>query len=325
MINQELKERVLTITGASRISDTETVQSLWSGYGEIIRMHLDVDQSHPNDSIRSVIVKYVQPPETHTHPRGWNTDTSLQRKLASYRVEANWYQQYAESSRLLCAMPRLFDSYVSDNLMWLILEDLDPDFPLRHQQLSMDNCKPCLRWLARFHGQHLHSKGEGLWKTGTYWHLHTRKDEFDAMQPGALKDAAQMLDARLSDCQFQSLVHGDAKCANVCFSPDNREVSMVDFQYVGCGCGIRDVAYFLGSALSGQECNQHAEALLDVYFQELKEHISNDLADSVEAEWRALYATAWADFHRFLAGWMPGHRKINDYTERMTQQALSQL
>ncbi|MFK7857761.1 MAG: phosphotransferase [Granulosicoccus sp.] len=324
-LSKDLVDQILACTGACGIRDTQPVQTLWSGYGQIVRVNLILEDYHRHDGDTSLIVKDVQPPETLNHPRGWNTDASTQRKLESYRVEANWYRQYVESARSLCAMPRLLGSYSSVEQTSLILEDLDRDYPQRHDRLSVESCKPCIRWLARFHGYHFQSSGEGLWHTGTYWYLKTRRDEWTAMAPGALKDAASALDARLENCQFKTLVHGDAKVANVCFSQSGRDVAMVDFQYVGRGCGIRDVAYFLGSALTETECENHGEELLDVYFSELSSYIPEMLQQPVEKEWRDLYATAWADFHRFLAGWMPGHTKIHGYTRAMTRKALAEL
>jgi len=325
-LQPDLREKILEATGACEVHDTQPVQALWSGYGQIARVFLRFDHNDcGNRGDSSVIVKHVQPPVTSAHPRGWNTDTSAQRKLASYRVEANWYRQYADACRPVCALPGLVASHLSDEQTWLVLDDLDPRFPGRHKHLSAQGCIPCLRWLARFHGHHLQCPGDGLWDTGTYWHLKTRQDEYAAMAAGALKDAASLLDARLEHCRFKTLVHGDAKLANMCFSISGDDIAMVDFQYVGRGCGIRDVAYFLGSALTGQECELHGADLLDIYFSELSRAIPPDLRQAVETEWRALYATAWADFHRFLAGWMPDHHKINDYTLAMTRQALAEL
>lgn len=211
------------------------------------------------------------------------------------------------------------------NQSWFILEDLDLLFPKRYSVLSADACYPCLIWLARFHAYHLQNDGVGLWPTGTYWHLQTRQDEYEAMAEGELKDAAVLLDARLKNCQFKTLVHGDAKIANICFPEAGDDIAMVDFQYVGQGCGIQDIAYFLGSCLSESECEQSAEKLLEIYFTELTLRLPSDVAAAVEKEWRELYAIAWADFHRFLAGWMPEHTKINRYTQHLTRQALAQL
>ena len=48
-------------------------------------------------------------------------------------------------------------------------------------------------------------------------------------------------------------------------------------------------------------------------------------ADAVETEWRRLFPFAWADFHRFLKGWSPGHWKINAYSERMVGRVVTEL
>jgi len=329
---RQLLEQVLECTGASSISNSQPVQNLWSGYGQIVRLQLKIDDAARHEKL-SVIVKHSKPPVKAQHPRGWDSDVSVQRKLESYRVEAHWYRHYAKAVREICSLPALLGSFVSedqsnhqgDNQSWLILEDLDLQFPVRQSRLSMQSCKPCLRWLARFHAHHLQSSCEGLWDTGTYWYLQTRQDEFAAMPSGALKSAAVQLDETLNNVNFQTLVHGDAKVANFCFSPDSNEVAMVDFQYVGRGCGTRDVMYFLSSALNDAECEQYADALLDVYFAELAIYIPAQLRQAVEDEWRDLYVMAWADFHRFLAGWMPGHVKIHDYMRRMSKMALAEL
>ncbi len=362
---EQVVEQVLGATGAKSVVAVEQVQSLWSGYGQIVRLHLQYSEtksgvhvpldaplevspamssavpssrtsSRPSASSTTgsttssttsptIIVKLIQPPEESAHPRGWNTDASTQRKLLSYDVETQWYVQHAANTQAICALPKLLHHHVDGQTRWLILEDLDTHYPVRHSYLSVDQCHTCLQWLARFHALHIGSEGHGLWPTGTYWHLTTRADEYAAMPEGELKKAAQRLDALLENCHFKTLVHGDAKVANICFSEDSSRVAMVDFQYVGKGCGMRDVAYFLGSCLDETECSRYADLLLDVYFEELGKHVCADIQQALEAEWRDLYAIAWADFHRFLAGWMPEHKKIHRYTRAMTQRALSQL
>jgi thiamine kinase-like enzyme len=119
-------------------------------------------------------------------------------------------------------------------------------------------------------------------------------------------------------------VHGDAKVANFCFGKN--DVAAVDFQYVGGGCGIKDVAYFLSSCLTDGECEAQAPQHLDTYFAFLRSHLGDDVdKDAVVNEWRGLYPAAWADFHRFLAGWAPSHWKIHRYTRQMSERALAEL
>mgnify|MGYP000093138504 CR=1 FL=1 len=93
------------------------------------------------------------------------------------------------------------------------------------------------------------------------------------MTDDELRAAAPVLDARLNDCTFRTFVHGDAKVANFCFSDDGR-VAAVDFQYVGGGCGMKDVAYFIGSCLDESECERREASLLDAYFSALKEALA---------------------------------------------------
>jgi hypothetical protein len=212
----------------------------------------------------------------------------------------------------------------------LVLEDLDgAGFPGRFQSGGMEELRLCLRWLANFHASFLTSCPDGLWEVGTYWHLATRPDELAALEDVDLKNAAGAIDAKLNGAKFQTLVHGDAKLANFCFSEDGGEVAAVDFQYVGGGCGMKDVAYLVGSCLDEEESEAREEEILDIYFENLsgalQEKVSEVQMDQLIAEWRGLYHFAWADFHRFLKGWCPGHWKINSYSERIVREVIARL
>lgn len=186
--------------------------------------------------------------------------------------------------------------------------------------------KACLSWLAHFHALFLDVAPEGLWPVGTYWHLETRPDELEAMDDAALKAAAADIDKILNECRFKTIVHGDAKLANFCFSPSGQDVAAVDFQYVGGGCGMKDVVYFLGSCMEEKQCEKRVPGLLDFYFAELKVAVKKDVDfAALEREWREMFAYAWTDFHRFLLGWMPGHWKINRYSKQLTKEVLHKL
>lgn len=312
---------VANIMKAEKAFEVDQIQSLWSGYGKIVRVGLEGVQ------LNSAIVKHIILPQQANHPRGWNTNKSHQRKVKSYQVEMNWYQHYADLCDDFCRVPKCYGVKSIGEEQLIILEDLDAaGFSLRKSHLSITEVKLCLSWLANFHAIFLNQSPKGLWKVGTYWHLNTRPDEFDAMDDRELKHAATQIDELLNNCKYQTLVHGDAKVANFCFSKDVQQVAAVDFQYVGGGCGIKDVAYLLGSCLTELECELHENELLDYYFKELK--IALDKAGNkfnfseLKNEWTCLYPIACTDFTRFLMGWMPTHQKLNEYSKKQVEKAL---
>ena len=315
-MNESLKSIILQATGASSCYEKETIQELWSGYGKIIRVGLE------NAESASVVVKHVQMPVNTKHPRGWNTDIGHQRKLKSYRVETTWYDRYSKFSA--ARLPHCLAMETIGDEVLMILEDLDAaGYPVRKHKVSWIDITRCLEWLAKFHASYLAAAPEGLWEVGTYWHLETRPQELEALDDVKLKAAAPVIDEILNTCKYKTFVHGDAKLANFCFSKDGR-VSGVDFQYVGGGCGMKDVAYFIGSCLDENDCERLEGQILDTYFGYLQGELK-ERNDALEAEWRSLYRVAWADFHRFLKGWSPGHWKINSYSERITAEVIGNL
>ncbi len=270
---------IATATGARAARHTEHIQTLWSGYGEIARVELD------GGIAPTVIVKRVQPP---AHARDTVSD---RRKRRSYDVEIAFYRDLAPRCDDSCRVAHLYASRVTDDGWLLVLEDLDAaGYPDRHDDANGAALDACLRWLASFHARF---QGEPCAQRGTYWHLATRLEELPAIADPTLRAEAPVLDAQLSAARFQTILHGDPKEANFCFTSDGRAVAAVDFQYTGRGCGMKDVAYLLHGR------RDDPAAHLDTYFQHL------GAAAEVEAEWRALYPIAVRDFQRFLAGWRP--------------------
>lgn len=315
-MNLSFKTIILERTGASALFEKDTIQELWSGYGKIMRIGLE------NAAVDSVVVKHVQLPQNANHPRGWNTDIGHQRKVKSYKVEANWYDTY--SSKSAARLPQCLAIEMRDDEMLIVLEDLDgAGYSLRKQIVTWPELAECLAWLAHFHASFLGVAPEGLWQVGTYWHLETRPEELTALGDQRLREAASAIDEKLNNCVYKTIVHGDAKLANFCFSKQD-QVSGVDFQYVGGGCGMKDVAYFIGSCLSESECERLEQQILDTYFMHFHKATKKENT-SLEIEWRSLYRVAWADFHRFLKGWSPGHWKINSYSERVTSGVINSL
>ncbi len=322
-MNSNFIDYLLKVTDATACTEVEVIQLLWSGYGRISRFELE------NSSLKTVVVKFIDLNKATNHPRGWNTNFSHQRKVKSYQVETNWYQLWSEQCTEACKIPTLIGSFTEGDRQWIVLEDLNTNYPLCKTQITLDEIKVCLLWLANFHAQFLNKKPNGLWEVGTYWHLATRPNEFDKIEHAELKTKAHLIDERLNNCHYKTIVHGDAKLANFCFAKDGKKVAAVDFQYVGGGCGIKDVAYFLGSCLSNNELETYETELLDYYFSELHKAFKTTQFSfsfiELENEWRQLYPVACTDFMRFLLGWMPTHQKINNYNRIMVDRVLSEL
>jgi len=149
---------IRSLTGASAIAGREAVQSLWDGYGEILRVWLE------GTVVPSVIVKHVTP--------GAGSGRSHERKLRSYDVERAFYRRYAERCDEGCRVARCLDAEKTDGGWRFLLEDLDAaGYGGRRAQLSKVEAEACLGWLARFHATFLGTAPDQLWGQGTYWHL----------------------------------------------------------------------------------------------------------------------------------------------------------
>jgi hypothetical protein len=292
-------EWIASVTGARRARRGRQLQSLWGGYGDLFRVELD------GGIAPTAVVKWVRPP---AHAEATVSDT---RKRRSYDVEAAFYRDFAARCDDTCRVARLYDSRIVGGEWLFVLEDLDAaGFAARRADTDATSLAACLAWLASFHARFLGEPGAGLWPTGTYWHLATRTDELPAITDSALRRIAPVLDARLSAARYQTILHGDPKEENFCFTADGRRVAAVDFQYAGRGCAMKDVAYLLHGRRD-ESADGIAHAHLDTYFRELRAAIARgptsavvDL-DAIEAEWRSLYSIARLDFCRFLAGWRP--------------------
>ena len=316
-----VRTRILKLTHAEDIAQVELIQPLWNNYGTLSRIHL-----HGGD-YPSVIVKHIQIPNQSAHPKGFTSSISKQRKIQSYQVESHWYQHHNKDVSAHSPTPRCLDAFTDGLELFLLLEDLSTrGYVDALYDTSWNEITVVLHWLAHFHAKFIGVSAEGLWPTGTYWHLATRPEELDNIQGTRLHRFAALLDAQLSCGQYQTLVHGDAKLANFLFSHDHTQVAAVDFQYVGQGCAMKDVAYFIGSCLSGPDCERHEGRILDIYFSGLKTCLPDDIdASKLEAEWRSLYPAAWADFQRFMTGWSPQHKKLTSYSDATTERAIHQI
>ncbi|WP_286235434.1 phosphotransferase family protein [Thalassotalea sediminis] len=299
------------------------LQSLWSGYGQIVRCY-------SNAKARYYIIKVVKPGNSDEHPRGWGGDVSHQRKMRSYQVEATFYQQYASLTDHLCKVPDLIAIQTLGDKTILVMEDLYYNgYNRTHNEGTRENLAIAIKWLAYFHAKFWQNRGSGLWPVGTYWHLGTRKKEWQAMPDSLYKRKASAITDKLNSARFTTLLHGDVKFANLCFHQDERSVAAVDFQYIGRGAGVVDLAYLLGSCCDEDSLFKLVDYALETYQQHLIDalnwyQISVD-SKALTNEITELYPFAWADFYRFLLGWNPDSWKVNTYIKQLSEQALKSI
>ncbi len=312
---------ILSQLGADNVLGVDKMQSLWSDYGAIYRVGLEGCQHS------SVVVKSIRLQAQPNHPRGWASTRSHDRKLKSYQIENHWYEHFAGSLPANTKVPELLYCAHQDGGQVLVLEDLSAAYPNLNNACDFNEAKAVVGWLARFHAHFVNHAADGLWSAGSYWHLDTRPEEWEAMEDSQLKEKARQLDDALSQAKYKTIIHGDAKVANFCFGQIN-QVAAVDFQYVGKGIGVIDLAYFIGSCFTDYECQLHEKALVDAYFEQLGRSIKELTAkerSGLEQEWRALYPVAWADFNRFLMGWLPSHQKLHGHALSKNEEAFKYL
>jgi hypothetical protein len=307
-----LAERVRRATGATSVELGERLQSLWSGYGELWRITLQ-----RGDTSTPAVAKDVRPGRD-------DGSRSHRRKLRSYAVEQAFYARYAPRCGAACRVPQGLALRAEAGGFLSVLEDLDAvGFARRCRRPHPSEIAAGLGWLASFHATFLGQTAQDLWKVGTYWHLATRPDELAKMRHAELRRAAGAIDARLSAARFKTLVHGDAKLENACFGLGDT-VAFVDFQYVGGGVGVKDVAYFLSCCFSPNECGVLVPRYLDLYFERLRAALGSEGAE-VEREWRQLFPLAWVDLYRFLLGWAPGQYDPDPYSDGLVKEVLASL
>ncbi|KAJ1022300.1 hypothetical protein NDA13_005211 [Ustilago tritici] len=268
------------------------------------------------------------------------------------------------SSSSLCHMPQLFaySPAESGRGQTLILEDLAIRYPIlaeKRATLSEGQVKTALEWLATFHAHSCNIesasplptssfcpppseavkgwKGRGLWQQGGYSYLSTRLSELESISPlnspwGRLGlHSASTLPVAIDWClrnppnrTHLSLVHGDVKAANMAFSHDAAKLAMYDFQYVGVGLGVQDLAKFLTTSIPARLLNsrEQEEKLLKTYHDFLR----NSLPEEAEYDWEDLmrdWELALVAWLTFLAGWSRGFWGNVEWLTQRVEQLLS--
>ena len=175
----ELLAFVASSCDADAAVRSKKIQSLWSGYGEIVQINLrGSNKELPN----SVVLKRVNAALSQNH-----SDCGHFRKVYSYKVEAYFYENYSRKCTSdICRVPLFISSKEKNQELWILLEDLggldQMGYPLKLVHPKKQQIDLILHWLANFHAIFLGQEPIGLWPIGTYWHLQTRPDEWRDMK-----------------------------------------------------------------------------------------------------------------------------------------------
>jgi Phosphotransferase enzyme family len=273
---------------------------LWAGMGNIYRVSWKSE-----NATRTLMVKYVHPRLASPN----KLSIGDQRKLDSYLVEASFYEHYA--TKLLATNgvslpppPYHVERHLQDKAHPTIIIAMG-ELKTSSRSNQDTTHESVMKWLAQFHAATWNSTLDQLQPIGSYWHLETRPDEWDAMPrhgwQGRLKKAAKAIDQRLKRDALHCCVHGDTKDENLLYD-NSGAVAFCDFQYSGRGPPTRDLAYYFCTAHVEQE--EEREELIQLYFDQLLQHLGQrhqdlptrqQLDDSLEL--------AFCDFCRFMAGW----------------------
>ena len=303
----------------------DELQSLWAGYGRICA----VTAAQKNGEQLQLILKLVSPPCTIA-------DEGHLRKVYSYEVERYFYQHVAPTIEL--PMAKCLSSTIAGDLLATLMTDLREEFPIageKRADLTASQVYSALQWLAKFHSSPVHLEPKSLvlppleeaeanrdpnsrtvWRNGGYTYLATRRKEYAALatstsewsrlcQPAGrsiAEMAANVMTPRGRSCE--GLVHGDVKSENLFSSQDGNSVAFFDFQYVGMGLGVCDLAKLFTCSVPLDMLTKRVpltldttsgeKRLLDVYREGFGEY-----ADDFSRHWE----TALVDWCRFQASW----------------------
>ena len=259
----------------------ETVCRLWGGMGYVYELSF---------GSTSFIVKRVNPDPDQVESLGGR------RKAMSYKVEANFYDDYAmdliDDHNVQLPRPYLVER--NGDKTTICMSKLDDA-----KRGGLDSA--VITWLAKLHAATWGKEANGLQPIGSYWYLETRPDEHASMPrkgwQGRLKRAARAIDARLKRDPMQCIIHGDAKEANILSCGD--QVAMCDFQYCGKGPPTRDLAYFLCTSTDPDK----EASLLELYYEELCKRLPDDVVKPSFAQLNESLELAYCDYARFMSGW----------------------
>jgi hypothetical protein len=278
----------------------KSVATLWGGMGAVYELC-----ANSRNARVTFIVKVVRMPKGRL-------SVGDERKRKSYEVESRFYAD-GHAVKLIaagCNVPRPLLVERSEDGTNVIIAMTKLSGRSDDSDLDRARAETALTFLAKLHSVYWGREragaavAAGLQSQGAYWFLDTRRDEWERMPTkgweGRLRLAARALDERLKADPMQTIVHGDAKEANMVFDVAGA-VGFCDFQYVGMAPPSKDLAYCLCCASSTPAAEA---ALLKHYHNELSTRLAaqGDASPSLDALATST-SLAYCDLGRWMSGW----------------------
>ncbi|KAI1777516.1 phosphotransferase enzyme family protein [Hypoxylon cercidicola] len=229
----------------------------------------------------------------------------------------------------------------------------------KRSELNVQQVYAALDWLSGFHrtsrklitgsldgfllppleearrGQAAQGLGTKLWLNGGYTYLATRRKEYAALAEDEDSEWSVLCAPTSPDGQsiaelaanfltphgrdYETLIHGDVKSENLFTTKSGREVAFYDFQYVGLGLGVCDLAKLFTCSvpldlLTDFEngiphklpMDKGEEKLLRSYHSKLLNGFMDSHERRIKYDWNDFvrhWETALVDWLRFQASW----------------------
>ncbi len=121
-----------------------------------------------------------------------------------------------------------------------------------------------------------------------------------------------------------TLVHGDTHAGNLFFPPDGKTVGFLDWQVVGRGHGIREIAYTMCNSFAGELRRRHEREIVELYVDALaRGGVSGFGFDRAWETYRLYAAYAWISIVVTLAsGTMQPSKIVVPALERVNRAVL---
>ncbi|KAI2463726.1 phosphotransferase enzyme family protein [Annulohypoxylon bovei var. microspora] len=180
------------------------------------------------------------------------------------------------------------------------------------------------------------SPGTKLWLNGGYTYLATRRKEYSSLVVDGDSEwssvltvpttsSGQSISEMVADFltprgrEYETLIHGDVKSENLFTTLSGDKVAFYDFQYVGLGLGVCDLAKLFtcsvplsllindrGDILNELSMDEGEKKLLEYYYSKLVSDFRDSQGRKQKYDWDVFvrhWETALVDWLRFQASW----------------------